>query len=165
MAVIKFKADQQQSLSGTLCGMIYRTRNGKTTVFTEPMPFMPKRPTEAQRLKYHKDCVVQDCTRQIQSLILARTDRSVAEMQRVADMHNAIRTTVTRWYEKYRPYFRTDTELSSAIVYYFRTKNLPPKLALFEDFPTDEIQIDNEKLWNLVEGKSEESREQTDTKP
>ena len=151
MANILFRPDQQQTLSGTLCGMIYRTRNGKTTVFTEPEPFLPIKHTSAQRLKYHKDCVVQDCVRQIQAHILARTDRSVAEMQRVADMHNAIRTTVTRWYDKYKPYFRTDSALTKAIVYYFRTKNLPPRLALFDDFPIDDIRADNENLWSLVE--------------
>ena len=165
MAVIKFKADQQQSLSGTLCGMIYRTRNGKTSVFTEPVPFMPKRPTEAQRLKYHKDCVVQDCTRQIQSLILARTDRSVAEMQRVADMHYNIRKTIFRWYDFYRQYFHSDSDLTKALVYYFRCKHLPPELLFqIEQAGVSDLP-DGMFLPDLVEGKSEESREQTDTKP
>lgn len=159
MAVIKFKADQQQSLSGTLCGMIYRTRNGKTSVFTEPVPFMPKRPTEAQRLKYHKDCVVQDCTRQIQSLILARTDRSVTQMQRVADMHYNIRKTIIRWYDFYRQYFRSNSDLTKALVYYFRCKHLPPELLFqIEQAGVSDLP-DGMFLPDLVEAKSIPSRD------
>lgn len=159
MAVIKFKADQQQSLSGTLCGMIYRTRNGKTTVFSEPAPFLPKRPTKAEQLKYYKDCVVQDCTRQIQSLILARTDRSVAEMQRVADMHYNIRKTIIRWYDFYRQYFRSNSDLTRALVYYFQCKRLPPELLFRVEQAGVSDLPDGMFLPDLVEGKSKVSRD------
>ena len=81
------------------------------------------------------------------------------ELQRVADMHNAIRTTVCRWYDYYRPYFKTDFALEKAIVYYYHTKNLPPQLALFEDeLPMEKIQAVGNNLWNLVEPLSNHPR-------
>lgn len=158
MARVTFK-DPDNHLSGTLCGMVYRTRNGKTVVHAEPEPVLPKLPTPEQRLKYRKEYVVVNAVRMIQSHILAQTDRSVPQMQRVADMHNAIRTTVTRWYDYLRPHFASDVVLVGAIVYYFRCKHLPPRLQLFEDdLPMDKIQADCNNLWNLVEPLSSQSR-------
>ena len=137
MAVIKFKADQQQSLSGTLCGMIYRTfKDGRVTVFGEPAPVLPHKPTAAQLEKYRKERVVKECVSQIQSIILDQGERTVARMQQVADMHHPIQVAMRRWYDYYRPHFKDDRELVKAIVYYFKSKNLPPKLALNLDLPS-----------------------------
>ena len=146
MARITFK-NPNDHLSGTLCGLVYKNRNGKNFVYSQPEPVLPKRPTKEQRLKYRKDCVVQNCVSLIQSDMLDRRKLSIPEMQRVADMHNAIRTTVCRWYDYYRPYFKTDFALEKAIVYYYHTKNLPPQLALFEDeLPMQKIQAAHDKL-------------------
>ena len=136
MARITFK-NPNDHLSGTLCGLVYKNRNGKNFVYSQPEPVLPKRPTKEQRLKYRKDCVVQNCVSLIQSDMLDRRKLSIPEMQRVADMHNAIRTTVCRWYDYYRPYFKTDFALEKAIVYYYHTKNLPPELNFLMGTPTD----------------------------
>ena len=159
-ARIKFAPGQQQTLSGTLGGLVYRTyKNGIVTVHSEPEPFIPHKPTKEQVAKYRKDCVVQDCTRQIQSLILARTDRSVAEMQRVADMHYNIRKTIIRWYDFYRQYFRSNSDLTRALVYYFQCKRLPPELLFRVEQAGVSDLPDGMFLPDLVEGKSKVSRD------
>ena len=136
-ARIKFAPGQQQTLSGTLGGLVYRTyKNGIVTVHSEPEPFIPHKPTKEQVAKYRKDCVVQDCVRLIQTELLNRTDRSVAEMQRVADMHHLIKTAMLRWYDYYRPHFKDDRKLTSAIIYYFKSKKMPLELALKLDLPS-----------------------------
>ena len=158
MARVTF-TNSNDHLSGTLCGMVYRTRNGKTVVHAEQAPVLPKNPTPEQRQKYLKERAVVDSVRMIQTHILAQTDRSVTQMQRVADMHNAIRTTVSRWYDYLRPHFASSDVLTGAIVYYFRCKHLPPRLALFEDeLPMQKIQADCNNLWNLVEPLSSHPR-------
>ena len=125
MARVLFKQGEQQALSGTFCGMEYRTRNGKTYVHAQRLPELPKRPTAAQRAAYRRKIVLMLAVSEIQARIYRRAATSVARMQAVADMYHMIYQHCDERYDVWRPKFRSDEKMAQAMAFWFMTERYP----------------------------------------
>ena len=128
MAQVIFKQGQQQTLSGTFCGMVYRVRGGKTFVLTQASPSLPKKPTAAQRATYRRQCVLQMAVCEIQARIYRRAAGSVARMQAVANMYHAIYQHCDERYEEWKTRFSSVEKMAQAIAYWYMTERYAPTL-------------------------------------
>ena len=128
MARILFKQDEQQTLSGTFCGMVYRTRSGKTSASLQPEPFLEKNANAAQKAAYRRNCVLLRAVSQIQAAIYKKGAQSVARMQQIADMYHAIYQHCDERYEAWRHRFSSDDRLVQAIVYWYMSERYAPEL-------------------------------------
>ena len=128
MARITFKQSEQQTLSGTFCGMIYRTRGGKTTATLQPAPFLPDNATAAQKAACRRTCVLQKAVCLIQSEIYKKGSQSVSRMQQIADMYHAIYQHCDERYTAWRNRFTSDDRLTQAIAYWYITERYPQSL-------------------------------------
>lgn len=122
MARITFKQGEVQELHGTFCGLIYTLRGGRQFV-------------KAQKpATCIAGSIIQDCVKSIQSTMFSRTDKSVREMQRIADDYPAIKKACERMYKDFLPVFGAKfAKMQKAIVYWYCNKRLPPELDLFCD--------------------------------
>ena len=128
MARITFKQSEQQTLSGTFCGMIYRTRGGKTTATLQSAPFLPDNATAAQRAAHRRTCVLQKAVCRIQAEIYKTGEPSVARMQQIADLYHAIYQHCDERYTAWRAKFCSDDRLTQAIAYWYITERYPQSL-------------------------------------
>ena len=128
MARVTFKKGEQQTLSGTFCGMMYRVTNGKTFVHAQREPILAKRPTAAQRATYKRKCVLQRAVSEIQSRIFRLVSPSVARMQAIADMYHAIYQHCDERYDAWRKKFKNDEKMVQAMVYWYMTERYTPEL-------------------------------------
>ena len=146
MAQVIFKQGQQQTLSGTFCGMVYRTRQGRTTAFFQAEPFLPAHPTAAQKAAYRRKCVLQAAVSLIQADIYKQGEPSVARMQQIANLYHAIYQHCDERYDEWRHRFTSDNRLAQAIAYWYITERYP--LSLF-DPPLSSTASSNSSKSNL----------------
>ena len=128
MARITFKQSAKQTLSGTFCGMIYRTRGGKTTATLQSAPFIPDNATAAQKAAHRRTRVLQAAVCRIQAHIFKTGAPSVARMQQIADLYHAIYQHCDERYTAWRQRFSNDERLKQAIVYWYMTERYAPEL-------------------------------------
>ena len=128
MARVIFKKGEQQTLSGTFCGMNYRVTNGKTFVYAQKEPTLPARATAAQKATYRRKCVLQRAVCEIQERIFRQESPSVARMQAIADMYHAIYQHCDERYEAWRHRFDSDSKLTDAIAYWYMTERYSPEV-------------------------------------
>lgn len=109
MAHIEFKEGQPiQALSGNLGSVAFRTRNGKTFMFTSPEPVLPKHPTRLQREQYRQRKIVNFCVKTIQS--------QIPDIQQALAMRNTIHERIKRLYKRLSPTIKSSPKLHRAIL-------------------------------------------------
>ena len=97
-----------QSISGTIGNLTFRTRGGKTFVYSNLAPELPRRATRAQREQWLRRMVLEQCIRQIQS--------DYADMYEAIRQRPLIRQRLVTLYAKYRVETSARTKLQKQIM-------------------------------------------------
>ena len=144
MARITFKEGYgDQLIRGTFGGLVYKVIAGKQHVFMQPLPFViTANSTPAQRQANRRAKVIQHAVANIQRILYNEAEeQNAATVQALCDRYKELYEQVQYAYEKLRDHFPDDNNLHKAIVYYWRTKNIPNLLDLREDEPRMEGEL------------------------
>lgn len=109
MAKIEFNPNQPiQALSGTVGKFTFRTVNGRTFLHTRPEPVLPKNPTPAQREKYKRQVVINQCLDILQD--------QIPDLPTAIKMRGKIFDRLTYLYKKFAPTIKARTKLQKKIM-------------------------------------------------
>ena len=97
-----------KSISGTIGNLTFRTRGGKTFVYSNLAPELPRRATRAQREQWLRRMVLEQCIRQIQS--------DYEDMFEAIRQRALIRQRLVKLYAKYRVETCARTKLQKQIM-------------------------------------------------
>ena len=97
-----------KSISGTIGNLTFRTRGGKTFVYSNLAPELPRRATRAQREQWLRRMVLEQCIRQIQS--------DYEDMYEAIRQRPLIRQRLVTLYAKYRVETSARTKLQKQIM-------------------------------------------------
>ena len=97
-----------QSISGTIGNLTFRTRGGKTFVYSNLAPELPRRATRAQREQWLRRMVLDRCVRLIQS--------DYEDMYEAIRQRPLIRQRLVKLYAKYRVETSARTKLQKQIM-------------------------------------------------
>ena len=97
-----------QSISGTIGNLTFRTRGGKTFVYSNLDPELPRRATRAQREQWLRRMVLDRCVRLIQS--------DYEDMYEAIRQRPLIRQRLVKLYAKYRVETSARTKLQKQIM-------------------------------------------------
>ena len=115
MAKVTFKEGQPiQSLSGSLGDMIFRTRNGQTFVHKRSYPALPKDATRAQKARYRRRMMIDECARILQD--------EYEDVVVAIDMRKKICDRLGRLYDQYSPELKAPTKLQRKIMSEYRSR-------------------------------------------
>lgn len=115
MARVEFKKDSPiQSLSGTLGNLIFRTRNGKTSVFQRCEPELPENASRADRRRVKREKIVNDCVVILQN--------ELGDMVAAIEQRKKIRERIMYLYKKYEKEIKAPTKLQRRIMSEYRAK-------------------------------------------
>ena len=97
-----------KSISGTIGNLTFRTRVGKTFVYSNLAPELPRRATRAQREQWLRRMVLDRCVRLIQS--------DYEDMYEAIRQRPLIRQRLVKLYAKYRVETSARTKLQKQIM-------------------------------------------------
>ena len=107
MARVVMKAGEA-GLSGTVGGMTFRTRNGKTVVHSKAKPLLPEKPTNKEKAKYKRATVIDQCVAMVQNRI-GDLREAIAERKK-------IRERLAYLYDKYAKETQSTSKLIQRIM-------------------------------------------------
>ena len=109
MAKITFNPNQPiQSLSGTLGCNTFRTRNGRTFMYRNIDPVLPKNPTPQQREKFRQQTIVDFC--------LSIVQKRISDIQEAMNMRKKLRDRIMRLYKRLAPTIKSNVKLRLKIL-------------------------------------------------
>ena len=115
MARVKFKEGQPiQSLSGTLGNSVFRTRNGQTFVHERSYPELPKDATRAQKARYRRRMMINECVSILQD--------EIEDIAEAISMRKKITERIGYLYDKYVNKRKARTKLQRKIMGEYRAK-------------------------------------------
>jgi len=95
MAKVKFR-EGYEALHGTLCGGVFKERNGKTTFWMKQKAVLPENATAEQKARYLYEVVREGCITDIQRQLMDNG----AGAQEVMDFRDTISKRVKKIYDK-----------------------------------------------------------------
>ena len=117
MARVEFKSNSPvQSLSGTLGYLTYTTRYGRTFVHTAHQPTLPEHPTRAQKAKYKRDIMLNNCICILQD--------EMEDILLAIQLRPKMRERLKRLYNSYAPLIKAPTKLQKRIMTEYRARFL-----------------------------------------
>ena len=115
MARVEFKENSPiQSLSGTLGDLVFRTRNGKTSVFQRYEPELPEQASRAERRRFKREQIVRDCVSILQN--------EMRDMVAAIEQRTKIRNRILYLYKKYEKEIKAPTKLQRKMMSEYRAK-------------------------------------------